>query len=87
MERQMPKLKDKINIPVNIYKGEELLKEAVSIQDAARWLKQHTGDKFKRFTAIHQGILYDEPYSYNGSTYYFVTDPVAVANFFEKNAK
>jgi ribosomal protein S7 len=48
MRRIKPKLKNKLNIPVNIYKGEVPVKEAESIQKAARWLKEDTGDRFKR---------------------------------------
>jgi hypothetical protein len=84
MKRVKPKLKNKINIPVNIYKGEVLVKEADSIQEAARWLKEDTGDRFKLFSAITNGIWYYKPYSYNGHTYYFETDSIAVAQYFER---
>jgi hypothetical protein len=79
----LPKQKDKRHIPVKIYKGEELVKEADSIQEAARWLKDDTGDRVKRFTAITKGIWFHEPYIYNGDTYYFETHPEAVQNYFE----
>ncbi len=84
MDRIKPKLRDRTNIPVNIYKGETLAVEAASIQEAARWLKEETGDTFKRFSAITKGIWFYEPYSYNGHTYYFETDPLAVAQYFER---
>ncbi|MBY6037199.1 hypothetical protein KUV80_11065 [Fictibacillus nanhaiensis] len=84
MNRVKPKQKNKLHIPVNIYKGEKLVKEAESIQEAARWLKQDTEDRFKRFSVITKGIWYYAHYSYNGYTYYFETDPAAVALYFER---
>jgi hypothetical protein len=84
MKRIKPKLKNKTNIPVNIYKGEVLVKEAVSIQEAARWLKEDTCDRFKRFSAITNGIWYYKPYYYNDNTYYFETNPIAVEQYFER---
>jgi hypothetical protein len=82
VKRIKPKLKT--NIPVNIDKGEVLVKEAESIQEAARWLKEDTNDRFKRFSAITNGIWYYKPYYYNGNTYYFETDPIAVEQYFER---
>ncbi|MBH0164227.1 hypothetical protein IHV12_04830 [Fictibacillus sp. 7GRE50] len=84
MERIKPKLKDKLNVPVNIYKAKTLVFEAISIQEAARWLKEETGDKFKRFSAITKGIWYYKPYRCNGSIYYFETDPQAVVQYFQR---
>lgn len=39
MERIRPTLRNKTEIPVNIYKGEELLIECPSIQQAAKFFK------------------------------------------------
>ena len=78
MERISPKLKDNRNIPVNIFKGETLVKEAVCIQDAAKWLKQDTKQHRYSWSAINKGIWENKSYSYNGVTYFFTTDPQAV---------
>ncbi|MBN3554070.1 hypothetical protein JYA63_07340 [Fictibacillus nanhaiensis] len=84
MKRIKPTIKDNTNIPVNIYKEETLVLEALSIEQAASWLKDETGDSNKRFTAITKGIWYYEPYHYNGHTYFFETDPHAVVQYFER---
>ncbi|MEH7307601.1 hypothetical protein [Neobacillus drentensis] len=78
MERKRPILQNKSEIPVNIYKGEDLLAECPSIQEAARFFKNHNGAKRFNWSAINNGIWFDEPYSINGATYYFLTDPAAV---------
>ena len=86
-ERTRPLKKSKNEIPVNIYKGEDLVMECNSIQEAARWLKLDTGDKLKRYSAINNGIWYDEPYLCNGVTYYFLTDEVSLKERFDKDKK
>ncbi|MEH7502907.1 hypothetical protein V7152_12995 [Neobacillus drentensis] len=78
MERKRPILQNKTEIPVNIYKGEELLAECPSIQEAARFFKNYTSAKRFNWSAINNGIWFDESYSVNGATYYFLTDPEAV---------
>jgi hypothetical protein len=40
MGRIRPKLQNKIEIPVNIFRGEELIVECPSIQEAARFFKK-----------------------------------------------
>jgi hypothetical protein len=78
MERIRPKLQNNIEIPVNIYKGEELLRECKSIQEAARFFKEYLGAKRFKWSAINNGIWFVQSYSINGATYYFTTDEVAV---------
>jgi hypothetical protein len=39
MERKRPKIKNNVEIPVNIYKREQLIAECPSIQEAARFFK------------------------------------------------
>lgn len=87
MVRVRPKLKNKIDIPVNIYQGMELLKECPSIQEAARFFKSHTKAERYNWSAINNGIWYDKPFSINSATYYFTTDPEAVKNKLEKLAQ
>lgn len=77
MERILPKMKNGTEIPVNIYIG-ELLIECPSIQAAARWLKQDTKQTRFKWSAINNGIWHGKSYSYNGVTYWFLTDPEAV---------
>ncbi|WP_169824006.1 hypothetical protein [Bacillus marinisedimentorum] len=62
----------------------ELLKECTSIQEAARFFKKHTEANRFNWKAINNGIWFDEPYSINGATYYFVTDEEAVKNKLEE---
>lgn len=78
MERRRPKRKNKLETPVNIYIGDELLKECRSIQTAARFFKEYTNADRYNWSAIHNGIWSNEPYTINGVTYYFTTDPEAV---------
>jgi hypothetical protein len=80
MERKKPKIKNGKEIPVNIYKGQQLAAECPSIQAAARWLKQDTNQVRFNWSAINNGIWFDQPYSFNGITYYFTTDHEAVKN-------
>jgi hypothetical protein len=84
MERNRPKLENKTEIPVNIYQGEELLKECPSIKEAAKFFKKHIGAKRFNWSAINNGIWFDESYSINGATYYFTTDLEAVRNKHEQ---
>lgn len=83
-EKIRPKKQNRTQIPVNIYKGEELVKECASIQEAARWLKEDTGDKLKRYSVINNGIWHNEPYLCKGVTYYFLTDEESVKEHFNK---
>ena len=84
MERKRPKIQNKNEIPVNIFKGEELIAECPSIQEAARFFKEETGAKRFNWSAINNGIWFDEPYSKDGTTYFFTTDEEAVKNKMEK---
>ena len=70
--------KSKTEIPVNIYKGEKLIIECPSIQQAARFFKKHTGLVRYNWSAINKGIWFIDPYSINGATYFFLTDSEAV---------
>lgn len=36
-----------------------------------KWLKQHTRDKFFRFSRLENGYCYDEPWDFNGARYTF----------------
>ncbi|SMQ78402.1 hypothetical protein SAMN05444673_3411 [Bacillus sp. OV166] len=78
MERIRPTLQNKTEIPVNIYKGEKLLIECPSIQQAARLFKKHTGADRFNWSAINKGIWVNEPYAFIGASYFFLTDPEAV---------
>ncbi|WP_282156349.1 hypothetical protein [Cytobacillus gottheilii] len=80
MERKRPTLKNKHEIPVNIYRGETLIAECPSIQTAAKFFKQETQTAHFKWSAIHNGIWHNEPYSFNGATYFFLTDEEAVRN-------
>lgn len=69
---------------MNIFKGEDLVTEAGSIQVAAKWLKQDTKQNRYTWSAINRGIWENKSYSLNGVTYFFTTDPKAVLNKREK---
>ncbi|WP_043933806.1 hypothetical protein [Bacillus sp. EB01] len=84
MERKRPTLQNKTEIPVNIYKGKELIAECKSIQEAARFFKRETNAKRFNWSAINNGIWHDLPYSINGATYYFTTDEEAVERKMEQ---
>jgi hypothetical protein len=84
MERIKPKLQNKTEIPVNIYRGEELLIECPSIEQAAKFFKNHTIAKQYNWSAINKGIWFNEPFSINGATYFFLTDPDAVKKKLEE---
>lgn len=87
MERKRPKLKNKVEIPVNFFRSEELIAECPSIQEAARFLKKETKAKRFNWKAINDEIWYNKPFSLNGVTYYFTTDEVAVKNKMESLKK
>lgn len=87
MERKRPRIQNKIEIPVNIFKGEELIAECPSIQEAARFFKKETGAKRFNWSAINNGIWYDKPYSKDGATYFFTTDKEAVERKLGKSRK
>ncbi|PFM81193.1 hypothetical protein COJ46_09750 [Bacillus sp. AFS077874] len=72
--KKNPIQKDKIEKPVNIYKNSELLQECQSIQEAGRYLKIQTGDKYFRFAQIEKGYIYGDSWSFKGATYTFTTD-------------
>jgi len=84
MERKRPKIQNKVEIPVNIFRGEELIAECSSIQEAARFLKKETGSKRFNWSAINKGIWFNESYSKDGTTYFFTTDNEAVKKKMEK---
>lgn len=68
MERKRPLIQNKIEIPVNIFKGEELIAECPSIQEAARFFKKETNSKRFNWSVINKGIWYGESYSKDGAT-------------------
>ncbi|MCM3412359.1 hypothetical protein [Metabacillus litoralis] len=84
MERKRPRIQNKVEIPVNIFKGEELIAECPSIQEAARFFKKETNAIRFNWSAINNGIWYDESYSKDGATYFFTTDNEAVKRKLEK---
>lgn len=61
-------------VPITIYKNGELIQKCSSIKEAARWLKQHTEDKFFRFSKIENGYCYGEPWDFNGARFTFEAD-------------
>ena len=80
MEKKRPKLQNKVEIPVNIFRGEELIAECPSIQAAARFFKKEMEAIRFNWKAINNGIWFNEEYSMKGTTYYFTTDEEAVKN-------
>ncbi|SFJ43247.1 hypothetical protein SAMN04487936_102147 [Halobacillus dabanensis] len=75
MEKESPTQVKQGEYPVTIYEGERLLIKCSSLQEAARFIKERTNDKFFRWTPINKSLWYDEPYSIGGATFHFVTDP------------
>jgi hypothetical protein len=61
-------------ISVIIYKNGDPLKECSSIQEAARYLKEYTGDTNFRYAKIENGLTFGDLWQFNGSTYTFRTD-------------
>lgn len=59
-------------VEIQVFKNGVLIQECESIQETGRWLKEHTGDKFFRFTKIERGYCYGEPWDFNGARYKFV---------------
>jgi hypothetical protein len=84
MVRIRPKVQNKKEIPVNIFRGEELIAKCPSIQKAAEFFKRETEAKRFNWSAINNGIWYNQPFSLNGVTYYFTTDEIAVKNKLKK---
>jgi hypothetical protein len=78
MERKRPVAQNNLEIPVNIYKGEDLIAECSNIQEAARIFKKETGSNRFNWSAINKGIWYGESYSLKGATYFFLTDKEVV---------
>lgn len=69
MERKRPKIQNKVEIPVNIFKGENLFVECPCIQEAARFLKETNSKRFN-WSAINKGTWYGGSHSVNGTTYF-----------------
>ncbi|MBG9450402.1 hypothetical protein ABE67_13955 [Cytobacillus firmus] len=87
MDKVKPIQTVKNKIPVNIYINENLVVMAESIKDAAEWLKNETSSTNYKWKPINDGIWDRKPYSYNGNTYKFFTDPSVVKDkSFEKKA-
>lgn len=84
MEKKRPKLQNKVEIPIKIFRGEELIAECPSIQAAARFFKKVTGASRFNWKAINNGIWFNEGYSMDGTTYFFTTDEEAVKSKFGK---
>lgn len=73
-------LQNNRDIPVNIFKGEKLIAECLTIQEAASCLKEETNAERKNWSVINNGIWCDESYSINGATYYFTTAEESIKN-------
>lgn len=74
LEREQPTSKNSRDVPIYIFKNGVKVQDSANIQEAAKWLKHHTGDKFYRFGRIERGYVYGEPWSLNGATYNFTSD-------------
>ncbi len=61
--------------PVLIFKDEVELKECVSIQEAAHYLKGYTLCTAMPYRHIMNGIILDETWVHEGVSYRFTTDP------------
>ncbi|WP_058765871.1 hypothetical protein [Exiguobacterium chiriqhucha] len=61
--------------PVLIFKDGVELKECVSIQEAAHYLKGHTLCTAMPYRHIMNGIIFDETWIHEGISYRFTTDP------------
>ncbi|KDN57628.1 hypothetical protein [Exiguobacterium sp. AB2] len=75
MKLRMPSATNRKSKPVLIFKDGAELKECLSIQEAARWLKAHTSCPSIPYRHIMNGIIFDERWMYAGSSYRFTTDP------------
>lgn len=78
MELVRPTIKNGIDIPVNIFRGADLVQECPTIKAAAMWLKKETNSDKITWSPINKGIWYNEPYNINGVTYFFTTAEEAV---------
>ncbi|MET2871861.1 hypothetical protein ABXV15_14430 [Exiguobacterium profundum] len=70
-----PKAENRREKPVLIFKDGEELKECATIQEAAKFLKGYTFCRAMPYRPIMNGIIFDETWIYEGSTYRFTTDP------------
>ena len=61
--------------PVLIFKDRVELRECVSIQEAAHYLKGRTLCTVMPYRHIMNGIIFDETWIHEGSSYRFTTDP------------
>jgi len=61
--------------PVLIFKDGVELKECVSIQEATHYLKGYTLCTAMPYRHIMNGIIFDETWIHEGSSYRFTTDP------------
>ncbi|MHC9161586.1 hypothetical protein ACV2VF_12580 [Exiguobacterium profundum] len=71
----MPSATNRKLKPVLIFKNGSEVKECLSVQDAARWLKAHTSCPSMPYRHIMNGIIFDETWMYAGSSYRFITNP------------
>lgn len=65
-----------MGIPIRIYQDNEFLIECSNIQQAAKWLKQYTGDTKYRYAHIQNGYCYKKPWIYKGVQYTFEADEI-----------
>ena len=75
MDLRKPIAINKTNKPVLIFKDGVELKECVSIQEAAHYLKGYTLCTAMPYRHIMNGIILDETWIHEGSSYRFTTDP------------
>lgn len=74
VEREQPVSKNNRDVPIYIFENGVKVHEATNIQEAANWLRQHTGDKSYRLGRIERGYVYGESWSFNRATYNFTSD-------------
>lgn len=75
MDLRKPIAINKTNKPVLIFKDGVELKERVSIQEATHYLKGYTLCIAMPYRHIMNGIILDETWIQEGSSYRFTTDP------------
>ncbi|MFE4243177.1 hypothetical protein [Peribacillus butanolivorans] len=61
-------------VSITILKNGEVIQECSNIQEAGRWLKDYTGDKYHRFAKIENGYCYGDSWDFNGARYTFKAD-------------
>lgn len=60
--------------PVIIYENKIQIQECLTIQEAAKWLKQYLNYSSTPYRIIENGIFYNERFIFNNNIYEFTTD-------------